>query len=75
MSRLFVTARGAGFVDFAIIPHFNHPEHEDASLANAEKWAAMLPVPVYAIDDQTAIQVKDGNVDVISEGDWKLFSP
>ena len=74
-SRIFVRARGAGFVDFAIIPHFNHPEHEDASLANAEKWAAMLPVPVYAIDDQTAIQVKDGNVDVISEGDWKLFSP
>jgi dipeptidase E len=75
VSRLFVTARGAGFVDFAIIPHFNHPEHEDASSANAEKWAAMLPVPVYAIDDQTAIQVKDGNVEVISEGAWKLFSP
>ncbi|HEY1682554.1 MAG TPA: Type 1 glutamine amidotransferase-like domain-containing protein [Candidatus Tumulicola sp.] len=74
-SRLFVTARGAGFVDFAIVPHLNHPDHEDASLANAEKWASMLPVPVYAIDDQTAIRVKDGNIEVISEGDWRLFSP
>jgi dipeptidase E len=75
MSRLFVTAHGAGFVDFAMIPHLNHPDHEDASLANAAKWASMLPVPVYAIDDETAIQVTDGNIEVISEGDWKLFSP
>ncbi len=75
ISQIFVTAHGAGLVDFAIIPHLNHPEHEDASLANAGKWAAMLPVPVYAIDDQTAIQVKERNVEVISEGDWKLFSP
>jgi dipeptidase E len=74
-STIFVTARGAGFVDFAMIPHLNHPDHEDASLANAEKWASLLPVPVYAIDDQTAIRVVDGNVDVISEGDWRLFSP
>jgi dipeptidase E len=56
-----------------MIPHLNHPDHVDASLPNAEKWAARLPVPVYAIDDETAIQVNDGNVDVISEGHWKLF--
>lgn len=75
MTRTFVTARGAGFVDFAIIPHLDHPDHEDASLTNAEKWAAKLPVPVYAIDDQTAIQVNDGDIEVISEGHWKLFQP
>jgi dipeptidase E len=31
-------------------------------------------VPAYAIDDQTAIKVVDGNVEVITEGHWKLFS-
>jgi dipeptidase E len=70
-----VTALGAGFVDFAIIPHLNNPNHEDASLANAEMWASRLPVPVYAIDDRSAVQVDGGNVDVISEGAWKLFQP
>ena len=44
-------------------------------LANAEKWAAKLPNPAYAMDDQTAIKVVDGVVEVVSEGHWKLFTP
>jgi dipeptidase E len=75
ISRTFVTAQGAGLVDFALIPHLDHEDHPDASLANAEKWAARLPVPVYAIDDQTAVKVSDGTVKVVSEGHWKLFTP
>ena len=75
ISRVFVTAQGAGLVDFALIPHLDHEDHPDASLANAEIWAARLPVPVYAIDDETAIKVTGGTVDVVSEGHWKLFTP
>jgi dipeptidase E len=63
-----------GLVDFAMFPHLDHEAHPDCSMANAEKWAAGLPVPGYAIDDQTAIKVIDGNVEVISEGHWKLFT-
>src|SRR5580704_17334760 len=37
ISRTFVTAQGAGLVDFALIPHLDHDDHPDASLANAEK--------------------------------------
>lgn len=44
------------------------------SMADAEKWAASMPTSAYAIDDQTAIQVVDGAVNVISEGHWKLFA-
>ena len=73
VSGTFVTAQGAGLVDFALIPHLDHKDHPDASLANAEKWAARLPVPVYAIDDETAIKVTGGTVEVVSEGHWKLF--
>ena len=69
-----VTAAGIGLVDFAVIPHLDHEHHLDASLANAETWAARLPVPTYAIDDQTAIKVVDGVVEVVSEGHWKLFN-
>jgi dipeptidase E len=74
ISRTLVTTRGAGLVDFALIPHLDSKDHQDASLANAEKWAARLPVPVYAIDDETAIKVTGGTVEVVSEGHWKLFN-
>jgi len=72
--RTLVTAQGAGLVDFAVIPHFEHPDHADASLANAELWAARIPSATYAIDDQSAVKVVDGNVEVVSEGKWKLFN-
>jgi dipeptidase E len=70
-----VTANGIGLTNFALIPHFENKDHQDASSINAEKWASKLPVPVYAIDDETAIKIKDGSIEVISEGQWKLFTP
>jgi dipeptidase E len=75
VGRTLVTGQGAGLVDFALIPHLEHPDHPDASLANAQRWAAHIPAPTYAIDDQTAIRVLDGDVQVVSEGQWKLFQP
>jgi dipeptidase E len=71
--RTLITGRGLGLVDFALIPHLDHADHPDASLANAEAWAAKIPVPTYAIDDQTALKVTDGRAEVVSEGHWKLF--
>lgn len=70
----FITAKGAGFTDFALIPHANHKDRADASFVNAPKWAAKLPVPVYAIDDQTAIKVIGDAVEVVSEGEWNRFT-
>ena len=64
-----------GLVDFSIFPHLDHEEMPAHSMANAERWAARMPVPAYAIDDQTAIKVNGGNVEVVSEGHWKLFAP
>ena len=67
--------RALGMVDFSMFPHLDHENMPDNSMANAERWAASLPVPGYAIDDQTAIKVTDGGVEVVSEGHWKLFTP
>ena len=64
-----------GLVDFSIFPHVDHEEMPDNSMANAERWAAGIPGPAYAIDDETAIKVTDGTVEVVSEGQWKLFAP
>ena len=63
-----------GLVELAMFPHLDHEKLPDNTLANAEKWAAGVPVPGYAIDDQTAIKVTDGSLEVVSEGHWKLFS-
>ena len=67
--------RALGLVDFSLFPHLEREDMPDTSLANIEKWAAGLSVPAYAIDDQTAIKVVDGTVEVISEGHWKLLTP
>jgi dipeptidase E len=63
-----------GLVDFAMFPHLDHEDMPDNTMANAEKWAAGMPVPAYATDVQTAIKVTGGTVEVVSEGNWKLFS-
>jgi dipeptidase E len=64
-----------GMVDFALFARLDHERFPEYSLANLEKVAATIPVPTYAIDDQTAIKVTDGTVEVISEGHWKLLTP
>ena len=64
-----------GLVDFAMFPHLDHEMLPDNSMAGAAKWAAGMQVPGYAMDDETAIKVVDGDVEVISEGHWKLFTP
>ena len=69
-----VTAHGIGLVDFAIIPHYANPGHGEVTDANAERWAAHIPAPTYAIDEATGIKVVDGAVEVVSEGRWKLFT-
>ncbi len=63
-----------GLVDFSIFPHLDHELLPENTMADAERWAAEIPGPAYAIDDDTAIRVTDGIVDVVSEGHWKLFS-
>ena len=63
--------RTLGVVDFSIFPHLDAvPEN---SLDEAERWAAEIAGPAFAIDDQTAIKVSDGIVEVVSEGRWKQF--
>jgi dipeptidase E len=70
----FTVAPGLGLTDFALLPHVGHERFPENSVANTEIWASKLPVPFYAIDDQTAIKVVDGTPEVISEGNWKRFN-
>ena len=67
--------KALGVVDFSMFPHLDHENMPENSMADAEKWAASVPVPGYAIDDQTAIKVTGGTIEVVSEGHWNLFTP
>ncbi|TCO49133.1 dipeptidase E [Kribbella antiqua] len=64
-----------GLIDIAIYPHLNHPAMEDTQEANIATWATKVPVPTYALDDNSAIKVTNGTIDVTTEGHWKLFQP
>ncbi|MEV5846767.1 Type 1 glutamine amidotransferase-like domain-containing protein [Streptomyces sp. NPDC051985] len=65
-----------GVVDFSLFPHLDSPDCPENTLGEAERWAAGMAGPAYAIDARTAIKVTgDGGVEVVSEGNWKLFEP
>ena len=59
-----------GVVDFSIFPHLAPDGMPGNSMAEAEQWVAGISTPAYALDDQTAITVVDGDVGVVSEGQW-----
>jgi dipeptidase E len=63
--------RTLGVVGFSIFPHLE--AFPTNTLAHAERWAADIDGPAYGIDEQTALKVVDGSVEVISEGRWTTF--
>ena len=63
--------RALGIVDFSIFPHLD--AFPTNTMADAELWATGLGVPAFAIDEQTAIRVVEGTVEVVSEGRWRKF--
>ena len=67
--------KSLNLLDFAIHPHLDHEWFPKNSLASIERLANTLPMPSYAIDDQTAIKINGDNIEVISEGKWRLFVP
>jgi dipeptidase E len=65
--------KSAQLVDFVIRPHYNSKTFPQVSGDFLELIAKDVKVPLYALDDQSALKVIDGKVEVISEGVWKLY--
>lgn len=68
-----VDDRTLGLVDFSLFPHLD--VFPDNTMAHAEKWAARLDLPAYVLDDESAIQVAEDQVHVVSEGTWRHLGP
>lgn len=65
--------RTLGLVGFSIFPHLDlFPTN---TLTDAQRWAADLGHPAYVLDEQSAVVVVDGTVEVVSEGEWHLLEP
>jgi dipeptidase E len=61
--------RTLGVVDFSIFPHLDgFPTN---TMSDAERWAGEIGGSAYVMDDQTALTVVDGTVEVVSEGRWR----
>lgn len=68
------TDKTLGIIHFGIFPHLNHPRFPENNIFFAEEWADDLNCLSYAIDDQTAIVINDKKIDIVSEGEWKIFN-
>jgi dipeptidase E len=65
--------KALGFVDFGLRVHMDVDGFNTTE--DVAKWASGIPAQTYGIDDETAIKVVDGQIEVISEGNWRLFNP
>ena len=69
--------KGLGWVDCALTVHLDHPDpiFEDHTTEKIEAWARGIPDPTYALDDESALVVTNGEIRVVSEGHWHRFEP
>lgn len=67
------TNEGLGLVDFLVVPHMNSP-HFPRAAELIDEVAKDIEIPLYAIDDQTAVEVVDEKIEVVTEGKWKRFN-
>ncbi len=64
-----------GLFDWYVMPHLNSPDLPYGTLRWFDRAASKLDFPVYALDDDSAVRVRGGEVDVVSAGQWRLLNP
>lgn len=72
--KLLFTSNGLGFVNFQIRPHLNNQFFPKVKAAYLRKLAKEIHEPIYAIDDETALKVTSGKVEIVSEGKHAEFN-
>jgi len=65
---------GLSLIDFYFLPHLNSPWFKKARKENIEKVAKGMTERIYALDDQSALKITDGNIEIISEGEYLIFN-
>ncbi|KKR45751.1 MAG: Peptidase S51 dipeptidase E [Parcubacteria group bacterium GW2011_GWA1_40_21] len=65
---------GLNFVDFYILPHLNSQYFNKVRKDFIEEATKGMSEKIYAIDDNSALKVVDGKIEVVSEGEWVAFN-
>ena len=66
--------KGLNFVNFYFLPHLNSEWFKKLRRENIEKVAENITIPIYALDDESAIKIIDDKIEVVSEGDWFVLN-
>lgn len=61
-------------VDFLIRPHLNNRYFSLVRKDLLEEKAKEVKLPFYALDDDSALKVDGGRIEVVSEGEWLLLN-
>ena len=65
---------GLNFVDFYFFPHLNSPHFNLRKEEIIREAVKDMKEKVYAMDDQSALKIVDGKVEIISEGKYLIFN-
>ena len=66
--------KGLNFVDFYFLPHLNNECFTNARENVIKEVTKNMPEKIYALDDQSALKIIDGVVEVVSEGQWFVLN-
>jgi dipeptidase E len=61
-----------GLFDWYVKPHLYSPWFPERDDAWADRIVERADFPLYFIDDETAVRVRGGTTDVVSEGRWRF---
>ena len=65
---------GLNLVNFYFLPHLNSPYFKKLKEGNIKEIAKRIKRKIYALDDDSALKVVDGVIEVISEGKWFVIN-
>lgn len=65
--------KGLNLVNFLVVPHANNEYFPERTFDFVEKLSKKVSLPVYALDDESAIKVINNDIEVVSEGKWKKY--
>jgi dipeptidase E len=63
-----------GLVNFQFRPHLNSPYFPNVNKDVLTRVASEIKVPMYVLDDQSALKVVNGQVEVVSEGEYLSYN-
>lgn len=65
---------GLNFVDFYFLPHLNSQYFTKLRKENIEKAIEGMTEKIYCMDDNGAVKVVNGNIEIVTEGNYLVYN-